>query len=397
MIDDKKFANDVAKIIEIYQGKGILNFEITTTQQCNMRCTYCFEQDFLEAKMQPTKNTEMYIKRIYELLDDEWFNDNFSGINIDFWGGEPTLNKKLINRVVNEFIDDERIQYHLYTNGFEITYLKELWLKFKEKDALNRFDFQFSYDGKVVTDAHRLDINKVAATDTILKNAREMYDMGANMHFKSTLPIPHFKNLPKIWDEFETLYYEFSDEDRQKFRYHPTIDHYNTYTDLQVDEFKESMIELAKREIEFYKKNGKYLFSWFSGEKPICNAGAAMISFDIKGDGHFCHGCMYIDDDKRQETITASIFDEDFLDKFKSINKQFRDYININDTEKECRECEATQCMRCNALKWALSEDNNVISGWYDYETQPHICDYFKIFGNIDRALKKIINEMEEK
>jgi sulfatase maturation enzyme AslB (radical SAM superfamily) len=73
------------------------NIELTTTQDCNFRCKYCFEND----KETPDKNliqTNLpFVKnQLQKLFNDDWFNNKFESFQIVFWGGEPSLNINII-------------------------------------------------------------------------------------------------------------------------------------------------------------------------------------------------------------------------------------------------------------------------------------------------------------
>ena len=84
-----KFKNDENK------GFGLpsFNLEIATTSTCNMACTYCFEGEELKSKQkQHHQNIEPIIQKIDLLLSDPKFCMEYSGICLNFWGGEPTLN-----------------------------------------------------------------------------------------------------------------------------------------------------------------------------------------------------------------------------------------------------------------------------------------------------------------
>ena len=90
--------------------------EITTSALCNLSCTYCFEGEKTDKRRLDDKY-EIVVKRIYEMLVSAWFKENYDRLNLSFWGGEPTLNQNLIVDIINEFKDNEKIKFHMYTNG----------------------------------------------------------------------------------------------------------------------------------------------------------------------------------------------------------------------------------------------------------------------------------------
>ena len=81
--------------------KGPLTLELTTTALCDLDCTYCFEGQ--KTNKQKLEKLDVVIKRIYELLESDWVTETYSGLNISFWGGEPTLNPGYVIKIMNEF------------------------------------------------------------------------------------------------------------------------------------------------------------------------------------------------------------------------------------------------------------------------------------------------------
>ena len=93
------------------------SLEITTTTNCNFRCSYCFEND----KNCPEKNIisqrpDVLIGRIKELLTSNWFKNNLGFLRITFWGGEPLINIDLINYIVGSLKSFPNVCYFVYTN-----------------------------------------------------------------------------------------------------------------------------------------------------------------------------------------------------------------------------------------------------------------------------------------
>ena len=102
--------NSKMKSRKIYK---LYALEITTTEGCNFNCSYCFERD-VAPKVFDDKNYDLLIKRIHELLNNDWFQEEYEGLKIIFWGGEPTMNMSLCERIIQEFQDDERVCFFIH-------------------------------------------------------------------------------------------------------------------------------------------------------------------------------------------------------------------------------------------------------------------------------------------
>ena len=94
------FSSELNNITHSQKNKKFFGMEITTTELCNCRCSYCFEG---YDKIIPHVNDRfMYISRaIDELISDKRFNEKYKGLTLTMWGGEPTLNMPLIEDLID--------------------------------------------------------------------------------------------------------------------------------------------------------------------------------------------------------------------------------------------------------------------------------------------------------
>jgi uncharacterized protein len=379
-----KFKKDLSKIIEDNKKKGFFAFEINTTHACNMACSYCFES---ETSQEPyIIDSDLIIKRIDELLKDEWFNSKYKGLKLDFWGGEPTLNLGLMKTLIDRYVENPKVMFHVYSNGYQMDDFYNLLKAYKK--YYRKFDIQFSYDGQPIHDIHRKTKRGNSTAATVLKNTERFYELGFPIFFKSTITPDDFKYLSQVWDEFKIFYDKYNGRGLKTFNYHPTIDYHNKYNG-HIEDFEKSILEIAKKEIDFYKENGEFLMAWFKGGKPLCSAGKNMIIVDTDNDVFFCHGVLY-NEFKDQLKIT-NIKNDTFVRDIQ-INHEKIDSWKIEE-HKECKNCSATLCMRCNAKKYELSSKTEMGSKWHDNPIQKNLCRYFKMFGTIHRAMRKIILE----
>ncbi len=104
-------------------SKGIRVF-IELTKKCNFACSYCY----LNLNSKNKKISEPSIKNKIDKITSA-FVDNFQNkdnIEIIFYGGEPLLEFKLLQELVNFFdekviLNKKNIQYGITTNGLLIT------------------------------------------------------------------------------------------------------------------------------------------------------------------------------------------------------------------------------------------------------------------------------------
>ena len=382
------FKEDVIEIVNSEQADmSMYTLEINLTDMCNFKCTYCFEGDhnkirynFLE------KNTDLLIKRIYELLENKWFKLIFKGLKIDFWGGEPTLNIPLMKIIIDEFKDNERVKFFIYTNGSRINktlpILRELNTK-KISHNDRKVKVQVSYDGLPVHDMCRVD-RKNNPTSAKVRNSLDILnDNDILFNLKSTITPENIKYMPKVWNDFNNLYYRFGDE----INYAPTLDYYKVIdNEKYFKELEISLIKIAKKEIQFYKDNGRFLFSWFARNKIDCGVGLGMSCVDIDGKVYYCHGGISLDNNN-EHFCFSKIYDKNLINSIKDNYYKFKSKVVID----ECQRCEATICLRCNIVKYINSQKEDFLDKFYDYTSQPILCKYYKLIGKIHRALALVI------
>lgn len=351
--------------------------ELTTTQKCNFKCQYCFEEGFVPKRSQLSAKLPKLIKQLENIFDDPWFDMTFNNKNISFWGGEPSLGIDMIYRIVEHFIEDQDVTFFIYTNGSRIKQLLPLFHKCKSMRAVggNKFTIQISYDGMVLQDLRRSGSSRI-----VLEGMDILHRAGIPFGLKSTVTYQDFKYLPDTWHEYSQLHEKYGVKLSTTVDYH-NIDFYN-----HRDSIEENLLKIAQYEMEFHKNHGYFLSNILTGTKFYCGCGKGMMSVDVDGKAYYCHGCFY--SDKVHET--ANIFDNDIVDKIKNNFGYFYNHAPVND---ECAKCVALTCLKCNVKKYEASEKSKFLEKWHDYTSQPEICDYYKLTGRIGRAMLNILRE----
>ena len=101
-------------------GSSILNLTFATTLGCNLRCGYCFEQHKQSINLLP-KDEDSIFKFVSSKLDD-----TKDGLHITWFGGEPLLGIKSIERLSKRFMQLSTFRAKTYssdiiTNGVLLT------------------------------------------------------------------------------------------------------------------------------------------------------------------------------------------------------------------------------------------------------------------------------------
>jgi len=180
--------------------KKFFNFDVNMTEACTLRCTYCIE-NFNKSKLHNLSDEMLnkIIEKFDYLLNSDKFLKHYSGINIFFWGGEPTVNFNGMKKFIEHYKDKDNVGFFIYSNGFRysdemIDYIKKY--QYPISNGHPKLELQISYDGLASHDVARLDIkgkgSALKVKETIFRLAKE----GINFHLHPTID---FNNLDKIY------------------------------------------------------------------------------------------------------------------------------------------------------------------------------------------------------
>lgn len=371
------------------KGPSIYTFDLTVTDNCNFRCTYCFEEgSFVDKKF---KEEEILYARIKEMRESQWFKDNYDLMNINFWGGEPSMNMKLVRNVFNEYKDDDGVTMFLYSNASNVKPYLPLFEHTKDKFIMGRpkLYIQFSYDGQPINDIKRRDIAGRSTTDRVKDNYRLFKKLGYPVVLKATITPDMFKHLHAAYKD----YYELTQGESSYF---PTIEYYHierlddeTFAEYKKD-LQTQLILIAKDEKQNMIKTGVSSFSWFNPNRALCSAGAHMSVITTGGELYKCHGCLYNQDDKQAHKVTTIHHEKTWLDSLIASSKMHQEHMY--ELPEACRNCEATFCIKCNAAKFTESDadKDDYFGRWNDYTSQPKLCQLYKLNGKVVRAIDYI-------
>ena len=374
--------------------KPFYHFDINSTTDCNLRCTYCIEHEwFKKPACTPDNQLKQKIKdQTQSMLLSDKFMSKFGGIGFFFWGGEPTLNPEFIIDLIEEFSDEPRVCFFIYSNGLNISKIKPILQKYKEYKAVNnqpKVVIQISYDGLASHNISRLMVNGKGSASKVLSTIKELHNDKIPFTIKSTISFEALNCISDNYLEFS----ELSREIPQFQEYNPTIDYLSdhNFTKEQTDEhfsiLKQQVQNIIKNEIDYFKNNNKFRFGWLNPSKAICGAGVGLSMIDTNGDILVCHGALY--EKNRDEHLLSNINNETFIDDLLKASKNYEE-VRFNLPE-ECTTCYAHYCMKCNVKKTSISEKINYFDKWVDYDNQKHICGLYKFKGMFRISIMKII------
>ncbi len=377
-----------------FNNTKIYSLDLTVTDDCNFNCSYCFEHGYFNKNY--FSKVDLFIKRINELLESDFFKKNYDMIGIGFWGGEPTLNAKLIKDIVSVYENNDLIKFFIYSNGSKIEPLIDLLEKFKRVkiNGHPKLCIQMSYDGMPIQDICRKSAKDNKMTSNLVRNnILELYNREIPTVLKSTVTLETFKYLPEARRDVLNLVEQATGNFFTSGNYFPTIDYYHLdeYTPQEIEQYyKEleiALIEVAQDEIKHYKKTGRFFLAWFNPNKALCCAGKDMVAINHDGNIFKCHGALY--EDESGDHYITRLEDDSFIQDLEKSSTLHSKNFQIRPTS--CISCEATFCLTCNAVKYDNSKKDNYIEKWRDYTDQPRLCKFYKLNGKIVLAIKELL------
>lgn len=189
LVDNKFIVLSKGEILEIITDKyresnSVNNLDLIlmpVNQACNLNCVYCYENH--------TETQRMGDREIQSLIS-LILSNNIDNLSIDYFGGEPLLNHKFINKfnsLVIKICQERNIKFSssMTTNGYLLN--KELFLKLLKNNITN---FQITIDGE--KDSHdklRPLKNGKGSFDVIFNNVKLLASLPRELSFLIILRI----------------------------------------------------------------------------------------------------------------------------------------------------------------------------------------------------------------
>lgn len=279
------------KIINIKENNIFLNYPIknimlNVSQNCNMKCIYCYGDDgtYGNKKLMPytiARKSIEFIESQEGLKKDEI-------INITFFGGEPLLNYEVIYELV-EFIrlNKIRAKFGITTNG---TLLNDEIIEFLIK---NNFSITISFDGPLkIQNRNRPLINGDESYNLVIENIKKIINKNYNFSIRCTLVkgtkinliLDYFKKLGIKNVMYCSAYSNKKEINYSDYDYINLIEQLNRYY-KKIKTINDLNFNLIKSEIrDFLNIINFSKLSYYN-----CGIGKGYASIDVDGNIYSCH------------------------------------------------------------------------------------------------------------
>ncbi|MEG1312071.1 MAG: radical SAM protein [Romboutsia sp.] len=181
-----------------------MKFTIVVTEDCNLRCSYCYEGDNKNTSKMNFQTADKVINFIAKKINEE-SDDVYQPIVI-FHGGEPLLNFEIIKYIYNKLnnVVKKNIRYDMTTNG---TILNDEIEEF----ILNNIDaLSISLDG--IKESHnkfRIFANGSGSYDIVIKNARRLLSKSSNLRVRMTFSMNTVKYMYESVKEMHKMGFKY--------------------------------------------------------------------------------------------------------------------------------------------------------------------------------------------
>lgn len=332
-IDKYNREEDKVKVSDVNLSR-LKRLTLCVTKLCNLNCKYCYEGEKKCAGINNFMNEETLHRAI-----DYIINEYPKGINcIQFFGGEPLLNKDIIKKTIEyctKVCEEKKLKspaYTIVTNGTLI-----------DEEVHNLFNKYFkritiSLDGKKkVNDINRIFLNSNESVyDSVVQKLKKYSDRNYKVDIQMTITEEQFENNSVSIDD----YIHLKELGAESIQISPLIITKGYHID-DIDEYNKKIIDFFNQCYDYElrnidKTNFYKLISLVDNLKNkricdhYCGAGFWDISVDASGD---IYPCFMFNENAR--FIMGNVFEDS--DIFKEARKKYIDNrISRND---KCANC----------------------------------------------------------
>lgn len=307
---------------------GKLTFTIFVTEECNLRCNYCYVKK--KTSSMDTNTANDCLDFINQIVEKEENLEN--EIRIIYHGGEPLLNFNIIVFLTKELSSNygTRVSYRITING---TIFSEEIYQFLMK---YNFGISISIDGEQKSnDINRYDRNGKSVYQKVMESLK--YFSANNYEVRVRMTVNEL-NVGMFADNFIYLY---------KMGYRTisyALDQFNRrWSKSNLNTFRKELISV----IDYLKeKDSAYLYHYLEGIKEsefrnlVCNVGAK--SLVIAADGTIFPCLLTVGDKSFNIGNVSNGLDYDNIAYFDKINSS--EIVG-------CKECQAKGICRGNVCK----------------------------------------------
>jgi uncharacterized protein len=369
------------------------------TEACNMACPYCFTHSVHK----PRRLDESLGKRIL----DWWIPQVKLGakVQISWWGGEPLLEWKMMQRLVKYSREKllslghkmEKMEFGATTNGLLYTPDKVEWC-LKNKNLM-----LVSLDGiKPAHDKYRLFPDGRGTFDVVYKNLKDAMKVAPQTKIRTSVAADTVQYL------FESARMVVEDLGCKDFAFSPVYEgnwdqkaletlaeQYDLMVNYLVKNIKDGNHLIFKHLNDHAVSSGKGVFGENFKPWNPCGAGNGYSGWSLDGFMFPCHRFNKHGLSTEERSKLKTIIARPVGDTFEYCNEEFRkDMCYRSSTPDKCKSCAIYNCSHCNGSCYAVNYD---LTG--NVRSAPEVvCDISKIlkdagdkFGRIAKEEKLVV------
>lgn len=363
------------------------------SNSCNLRCQYCY------AHTEQTNRRTMDIQVVRKAID-RFFELDTSYIKVEFHGGEPLLQFKIINQACQYAVDlaqktNKQVGFSIQSN---LTFLNEECIRMLKQYNI---DLRISLDGsKEDNDFYRVDQKGSGTFDNIINN---LSLLNQNMIYPEVVAVVSNRNVDNLIDMFQL----FAGLNLNRIRLIPLWAQGmgNEISDAVVPQkyLAHKYIELLEWVLDYnlHQADTQKRISMYSLQKEIealtsfrrsymclrcpCGAGMNMVDINIDGNIYPCEEMNEIED-----TLVGNIFDGPIMKQYANsdvvriLKSRFPDHI------PECCDCPwkrhcqsgcANKNYQFESYKKSSDAGTKTPSRYESpFETKSDKCEFYKLY-----------------
>lgn len=367
------------------------------TENCNLRCTYCFENK--TRCVNKNMSEEIAFKTIDYLFENAKKTKE-DKVNITWFGGEPMLNVKLMRSMLHYIVDKQketgtRARMQIITNSTiyndEVEEFLEEWVKLTKGDI----DIQLSVDGTPeIQNINRPCANKNLVSSELveecIKKFQKFYDEHNISHKRLHIHTCISKaSMPKLLEIYRYFTYQL----KVNFKFAWVFE--EPWDDNDVEIFDTQLNLIIREMFKANRSIDKYPFKRFD-RCSGCSSGRRLVCVDTKGDIYPCHRFFFYNIEKRGEHILGNILNEVPIDEEKR-----QAYIDIDESQITIHPCQV-----CVAVNSEFGGDWKTLPNEYGIKFMEIMNKYYYMYEERDEkqklmscidAMVKTINGQEER
>lgn len=366
------------------------------TENCNLRCTYCFERNSRNCTKYMSK--EVAFKTVDTLIKNA-VDCNEKTIDITFFGGEPMLCPDLMIDIMKYTEEkckenNKSAHYSIITNGTlyndKIEEFLEYWYTVEKYMSI-----QLSIDGiPEIEDSNRPCANKNLKSSELIESAVPKYKKFIKDH---NLPdgclhihsVISKKSLPYIYDSYLYCIHKL---DIMSTNFAWVIE--DNWDEDDMDILDCQMNKLVTKIASITDNTKRFPFKCFD-YCSTCGTGLKMRAIDTEGNIYPCHRFFFYDREgtKIGNILDGSIYNEEFKQSFIDLDR-----LNI---------VKGKSCQLCIATNYESTKDISKVPKTFYGVKINRILNYYKdkfnsliekrILNDTIKSMGSVINNLNDR